>query len=138
MGEVLRAAIFESDLTATSVKPQQLVSELPAFDAFWTLYPKHVGKLDTRRAWARINPALHNDILLACVNWRPIWLRIDPDFLPYPATWLNGERWEDELPRGIAVPAVAAHKPAILPADVPRETMPDRVRDALAAIRGRR
>ena len=30
--------------------------------------------------------------------------RGDPQFIPYPATWLNGARWEDEIEMPAAVP----------------------------------
>jgi hypothetical protein len=25
------------------------------------------------------------------------WIKSDGQFIPYPATWLNGKRWEDEI-----------------------------------------
>jgi hypothetical protein len=28
----------------------------------------------------------------------PGWLEADGQFIPHPASWLNGRRWEDELP----------------------------------------
>lgn len=28
------------------------------------------------------------------------WKKDAGKFIPYPATWLNGRRWEDELKRG--------------------------------------
>jgi DNA replication protein DnaC len=113
------------------------VPEPDPFDDFWLLYPRHVAKKDARRAWAKIPPALHNNILLACVEWRVIWSAKDPEYLPHPATWLNGERWEDELPRTPASSS-ASHRAAALPADSPRSSMPESVRAALAAIRGRK
>jgi len=27
------------------------------------------------------------------------WTRNDGQYIPYPATWLNGQRWEDEVRR---------------------------------------
>jgi hypothetical protein len=73
---------------------------LPCFDDFWVLYPRHVAKLAARKAWARVNPSAHVAILEALVSWRPVWRDKDPEYLPHAATWLNGERWEDELPQG--------------------------------------
>lgn len=73
---------------------------LPCFDHFWALYPRKVAKLAARKAWAKVRPADHVAILEALVSWRPVWRDKDPEYLPHGATWLNGERWEDELPQG--------------------------------------
>ena len=32
----------------------------------------------------------------------------DPEFIPYPASWLNGHRWEDELEVKVAPKIVSA------------------------------
>ena len=72
----------------------------PCFDDFWVLYPRHVAKLAARKAWAKVKPSEHVAILEALVSWRPVWRDKDPEYLPHGATWLNGERWEDELPPG--------------------------------------
>lgn len=70
------------------------------FDRFWDAYPKRRAKADARKAWAKLRPApdLVEAILeaLAWQSLQPDWLKDDRQFVPYPATWLRGERWEDE------------------------------------------
>lgn len=65
------------------------------FDIFWKDYPRKIAKGDARKAWAQtamIRPSL--DIVLAAVaEARKHWDR--PEFIPYPATWLRAERWDD-------------------------------------------
>lgn len=99
--------------SATVVPIQQPADSEPlptGFDAFWTLYPRHVAKKDARRAWDRIPAAEHDAILTALVGWRRVWLRrAEIEYIPHPATWLNGERWTDELPQPIAQSTSAAH-----------------------------
>lgn len=67
------------------------------FMDFWHAYPRRVGKKDAERAWKRLAPDadLAGVILLAVAAQRATWR--DPQFIPYPATWLNGERWTDEV-----------------------------------------
>ena len=71
------------------------------FDTFWKAYPKRVAKGDARKAWTQtqnIRPALPD--LLAAIEAQAKsdqWRKNDGQFIPYPATWLRGERWEDEL-----------------------------------------
>lgn len=72
------------------------------FDDFWLLYPRRVAKLAARKAWARVDPQHYVEILTALVAWRPIWAQRDSEYLPHPASWLNGERWTDELPSSVS------------------------------------
>ena len=71
-----------------------------AFDRFWVAYPRHQGKETARKAWAKIRPddALLAEMLAALERQRASdqWRRDGGQFIPYPATWLNGRRWEDE------------------------------------------
>lgn len=82
----------------------QLVPENDAnFARFWAAYPKRVAKKEARRAWAQIRPdALTVDRILTALAWQcqqPAWTKDDGQFVPYPASWLRAERWEDEAPK---------------------------------------
>jgi hypothetical protein len=71
-----------------------------SFDTFWAVYPRRQAKADARKAWERLNPS--PDLLakiLAALDWQTqsqAWLKDDGQFVPLPATWIRGERWEDE------------------------------------------
>ena len=65
------------------------------FDEFWAAYPKHRGKKDAQKAFKKVKPSDVDKILSALEAQKRAWN--DPQFIPYPATWLNGERWEDEI-----------------------------------------
>jgi hypothetical protein len=68
------------------------------FDDFWESYPKHLQKGEARKAFykavQRVGDAqVIMDGLMRMTN--------DPNlppkqFIPYPATWLNRDGWEDE------------------------------------------
>jgi hypothetical protein len=82
------------------------------FDQFYKKYPRKVAKADARKAWAKtaaIRPAI--DVLLAAIERAIAWreqLAKRRDFVPawpYPATWLNGERWSDEFDAPVALAA---------------------------------
>jgi hypothetical protein len=71
-------------------------AKLEGFDLFWSLYPRKVAKLDAIRAWEqtkKIRPPI--EALLAAVN-KLSTLIDDPQFYPYPATFLRQGRWLDE------------------------------------------
>ena len=73
------------------------------FDEFWAAYPRRIAKGDARKAWeraSRLDPELLEKCLKALV-WQRVseqWTKDGGQFIPYPATWLRAERWEDENP----------------------------------------
>ena len=71
------------------------------FNLFWERYPKKLAKRDAEKAFAKINPdeKLFNLILekLELYKQSEAWQKDGGQFIPYPATWLNGRRWEDEI-----------------------------------------
>ncbi|OAJ69027.1 helix-turn-helix domain-containing protein [Gluconobacter cerinus] len=68
------------------------------FDAFWAVYPRKDGKKTARAAFTKARKKVSLERLLAAVKAYPF---TEPtargDFRPMPATWLNGERWEDDI-----------------------------------------
>ena len=69
------------------------------FTAFWSAYPRKVGKGSARTAFARALRKTTLQTLLDALRWQrnqPGWMKDDGQFIPYPATWLNQERWDDE------------------------------------------
>jgi len=69
------------------------------FDAFWALYPRRVEKKDARKVWLRLKDADKLCVMEALPLHVAFWEREKTavKFIPHPATWLNGRRWEDEL-----------------------------------------
>ena len=69
------------------------------FDTFWAAYPRKEAKKDAMKAWASL--ALGQKF--AARESIPIHVRYweasgrSKQYIPLPATWLRGERWEDEL-----------------------------------------
>lgn len=74
------------------------------FIQFWTAYPNKVGKHNAVKAWAKIKPdqELVTAILAAVEKNKSSasWLNEGGKYIPHPATWLNGRRWEDEVTKG--------------------------------------
>ena len=70
-----------------------------SFDEFYKLYPRRVARKDAEKAWSQIDPAKHRKIFEALPLHKncPDWRKEAGKFIPYPASWLRGERWEDEM-----------------------------------------
>jgi hypothetical protein len=66
-----------------------------AFEEFWLVYPRKIGKGQARKAWERaIKTADVADVMAGVVRFARTPGR-EERFTPHPATWLNGERWLD-------------------------------------------
>lgn len=68
------------------------------FDLFWDAYPKKKAKQDAEKAFAKITVPVQ--FLLNAIEAQKKsedWQKDNGRFIPYPATWLNGKRWEDQV-----------------------------------------
>ena len=66
------------------------------FDLFWNLYDKKTGdKNGCIKKWDRLKPETQTKILSILPEWKTQFS--DKQFQPYPATFLNQERWNDEI-----------------------------------------
>jgi len=109
------------------------------FDEFWSVYPNRKAKKDAIKAWgqaAKERPPME-DLLRAIRSQckTDMWQR--GMGIPYPASWLRGERWKDEGGVKIA-PATGRPIPKCDPMveDVPEtaEEEAERMAAAKAAI----
>ncbi len=70
---------------------------LVLFERFWEAYPKKTAKLEAEKAFIKlnVNDGLLDTMLTALEKQSSQWQQMQ--YIPYPATWLNGKRWNDEL-----------------------------------------
>lgn len=70
------------------------------FNEFWAAYPRKVAKGTARAAWAKAlkRGAEPADVIAAAARASAQWraAHTETRFIPHPATWLNGERYDDE------------------------------------------
>lgn len=83
-----------------------------SFDQFWEAYPRRQARKEALKAWQRIDPKRYEAILAGVESWKRSdqWMRDGGQYIPMPASFLNGERWEDEVQI-----AIAAAKPCPWP-----------------------
>lgn len=113
------------------------ISEQPwaTWETFWDLYPKRVAKREAEKAWVRMSMGEREAAITVLPDWLRVWrARGDIQYVPHPASWLNGARWEDELPSDISG-RPASQVPAKLAAVSEKSEMPDNVKAALAKWR---
>jgi hypothetical protein len=65
------------------------------FLAFWVAYPRRDDKGHAKKAWLKaVRKAPAEEIVMGAQKYRDDPSR-EKAFTALPATWLNGERWQD-------------------------------------------
>ena len=80
------------------IKEKNIKKENPDFDAFWKAYPRKTAKKNAEQAWKKVSTPL--DTILNAIDRQKKtqqWIKDNGAFIPHPATWLNQERWNDQL-----------------------------------------
>lgn len=94
------AVFFSTDVVLESVSHAPARDAvLDAFEAFWGDYPRKVAKADALKAFrAAMKLRPQPDIAAGLERWLTHWRaeRTETTFIPHPATWLRGRRWEDQ------------------------------------------
>ncbi|WP_236233664.1 phage replication protein [Pseudomonas tohonis] len=71
------------------------------FDQFWAEYPNKTCKAKAKAKWEKleVNQALFDQIMagLRLQRASTAWVKDNGQYIPHPTTWLNGERWNDEV-----------------------------------------
>lgn len=69
------------------------------FNEFWSAYPKKMAKGNAEKAWDKIRPDIQT--VLTALSWQTKledWTKENAKFIPFPASYLNSKRYEDEKP----------------------------------------
>lgn len=71
------------------------------FNIFWNKYPKRVGKEKAKKAFFKIclEDVVFRKILEALEKFKKTddWKKEKGKYIPYPASWINQKRWNDEF-----------------------------------------
>lgn len=89
---------YGDDIKPTGEKLKTSSKQDERFTQFWQAYPHKVGKQDAIKAFAKVDVDI--GVLLTALEKQKNseqWQKDGGKFIPHPATWLNGKRWEDEL-----------------------------------------
>jgi len=87
-----------------------------SFSVFYSAYPKKKAKQDALKAWLSLEPT--NDLVEKIISSlekhkRSLdWTKDDGKYIPLPASWIRGKRWEDETdPPGVMSEATVVPSP---------------------------
>lgn len=90
------------------LKKNMLVAE--GFEIWWPNYPRPIAKQAASKAYTNVIAAgliTETALLAATIAFAASCVSTEQRFIPHPATWLNGRRFDD-VPRTPAIPIAAA------------------------------
>ena len=95
--------------------PPSLNPPSSSFSSFWSAYPRKVGKGQAQKAYAKAIRKAEPEVILARLEvWKASKDFPEVGFVPHASTWLNGERWLDELGDEPPKPKTKAEQDAFL------------------------
>lgn len=97
------------------------------FGEFWQIYPRKVNKKQAIKKWQKINPddeLLKKILQSLSTTISTEWKNRDEQYIPHASTWLNNERWNDELEAKQPI-AQKKEKPKIVYTPVVEDLMAD-------------
>lgn len=87
----------ESEPPADDLAPRRDREREAEFETWWAAYPRKRAKGQAMKAYRAARRKVSADALLDTLKAQiPTLTSRGPEYVPYPATWLNGERWSDE------------------------------------------
>jgi hypothetical protein len=94
------ALLGESKRKPTKAIKEGLTAQQDAwFTAWWAIYWRRVARKPARVAFGKLvkTEARFQEVMTATRAQTPEMLSREPSKIPHGATWLNGERWADEV-----------------------------------------
>lgn len=98
-GNITKLDISKKTKSNLTSSPEKF-SASPTFELFWSIYPKKRDKGHARLAFRKHSKVTDPAIIIAGAQKYAAFVRdtgVEFQFIPYASTWLNGERWDDDL-----------------------------------------
>ena len=74
------------------------------FDEFWAVWPRKFGKSEAKKKWLTKHCHLHVAKIVASVKQWSCTRQWQQGYIPHAATWLNQNRWEDDVSQLNVIP----------------------------------
>ena len=70
-----------------------------SFDEFYSLYPRKISRSNAEKSFKRLGKRERALAYEGIIKYNKFWEgnKTEPQYIPYPSTWLNQKRGEDEL-----------------------------------------
>tara|TARA_Y100000114_G_scaffold74203_1_gene68043 strand:- start:2999 stop:3601 length:603 start_codon:yes stop_codon:yes gene_type:complete len=93
--ETLRVDVTQRQGVSEPSNTKEDTKDNILFEKFWSVYPRKIAKKKAKEIFEK-----HKDqerIVEGAIKFASLNEMTDEKFIPHPTTWLNGERWNDEM-----------------------------------------
>ena len=127
-----------TDTDTDTVKKGQKAPPLThRFEDFWTVYPKKRKKKTAKEIWCRKKLSHKADTLIADIENRKLRDQQWKDgYVPDPTTYLNQERWDDELAPAVITTPIKHRQPEVI-TEEQRQRDREKAERELAILQGK-
>lgn len=101
----------ESDAIREEKSKVNKIKETIDFSIFWDLYGKKIERKSCERKWEKLSLETQEKIIETLPAFKESIT--DKKYLPHPETYLNGERWNDEIEQQENKQEYTGYKPQI-------------------------
>ena len=150
--QVTDLKLLSSDVGESPIKSDKNEKRLPKrkenklnkniqeqFDSLWEAYPKKSNKKPAFKSFTKINPDddLFKKIMdgLNRAKKSDQWKKDNGQFIPMASTWLNNERWEDEIDSQAPASLHQSHRIFKAPEKPIEVADPEKARQALGLVK---
>ena len=90
----------KTNIKETNTRRIQSTKSMPNedFELFWSTYPRKIGKGSSKTAFEKaLTKATYEEIMDGCRLYAESGNLPEMQYIPHPTTWLNQERWADDI-----------------------------------------
>ena len=95
--------VYKAKMESLLISQSEIIKEInkERFELFWKEYPRKVNKFKTEE-WFNKNSLTDEQFDLIITKLKKYkdttdWKKDNGKYIPYPTTWLNQKRWEDDV-----------------------------------------
>src|SRR5688572_14062117 len=91
--------VYDSKMAAAGDEQPNPDAPKVTFDDFWRAYPRKQARVEAEKAWRQIVGERYPYMILAIKRAKETdqWQRNSGQYIPMPASYLRGKRFDDEL-----------------------------------------
>lgn len=91
-----QSSVVESSIEENRIGENRISIIKKNFDVFWSLYPRKIEKKKSELKWYKLKPNVQA-LILEDIPRRKKGRKWSAGYIENPTTYLNGERWNDEV-----------------------------------------
>ena len=99
--ETLRGGVQAPYNTKDDTKTLTTNDEVLAFNEFWEIYPRKIGKFQAQKSFLKYDEKHYSKIIYATKVFAQENINTEEKFIPHPTTYLNQQRYLDYVDKPI-------------------------------------